>query len=152
MDETMGEDSSHRGEVNFWKINLGGDIHVESSRSIPPGDRLNHQNRYCDIDTQVTNIILWFCPVPVPYSIAWHYLQCTCLGHVIICFTGKQSSCDEAVFIRWAGKMFVIYIDAFVQEEYIFWCLMFKVEEINEILEMKITHRKNLERRKAKFG
>ena len=27
-----------------------------------------------------------------------------------------------------------------------------KVEEIGEIIEMKITHRKNLERRKAKFG
>ena len=28
----------------------------------------------------------------------------------------------------------------------------FKVEEINEIIEMKMTHRKNIERRKAKFG
>ena len=27
-----------------------------------------------------------------------------------------------------------------------------KVEEIGEIIEMKLTHRKNLERRKAKFG
>ena len=27
-----------------------------------------------------------------------------------------------------------------------------KVEEINEIIEMKMTHRKNIERRKAKFG
>ena len=27
-----------------------------------------------------------------------------------------------------------------------------KIEEINEIIEMKITHRKNIERRKAKFG
>ena len=27
-----------------------------------------------------------------------------------------------------------------------------KVEEISEIIEMKITHRRNLERRKAKFG
>jgi len=27
-----------------------------------------------------------------------------------------------------------------------------KVDEIEEITEMKITHRKNLERRKAKFG
>ena len=27
-----------------------------------------------------------------------------------------------------------------------------KVEEINEIIEMKITHRKNINRRKAKFG
>ena len=27
-----------------------------------------------------------------------------------------------------------------------------KVEEIGEIIEVKITHRKNLERRKAKFG
>ena len=27
-----------------------------------------------------------------------------------------------------------------------------KVEEIEEIIEMKITHRKNLERRKIKFG
>lgn len=27
-----------------------------------------------------------------------------------------------------------------------------KVEEIGEIIEMKFTHRKNLERRKAKFG
>jgi hypothetical protein len=27
-----------------------------------------------------------------------------------------------------------------------------KVAEIDEILEMKVTHRKNLERRKAKFG
>ena len=27
-----------------------------------------------------------------------------------------------------------------------------KVEEITEIIEMKLTHRKNIERRKAKFG
>ena len=27
-----------------------------------------------------------------------------------------------------------------------------KVDEISEIIEMKITHRRNLERRKAKFG
>lgn len=27
-----------------------------------------------------------------------------------------------------------------------------KVEEISEIIEMKLTHRKNIERRKAKFG
>lgn len=27
-----------------------------------------------------------------------------------------------------------------------------KVEEINEIIEMKMTHRKNIDRRKAKFG
>jgi hypothetical protein len=27
-----------------------------------------------------------------------------------------------------------------------------KVQEIGEIIEMKITHRKNIERRKAKFG
>ena len=27
-----------------------------------------------------------------------------------------------------------------------------KIEEINEIIEMKITHRKNIERRKARFG
>ena len=27
-----------------------------------------------------------------------------------------------------------------------------QVEEIDEIIEMKITHRRNLERRKAKFG
>ena len=27
-----------------------------------------------------------------------------------------------------------------------------KIDEINEIIEMKITHRKNIERRKAKFG
>lgn len=27
-----------------------------------------------------------------------------------------------------------------------------KVEEINEIIEMKITHRKNIDRRRAKFG
>ena len=29
---------------------------------------------------------------------------------------------------------------------------LIKVEEINEIIEMKMTHRKNIERRKAKFG
>ena len=27
-----------------------------------------------------------------------------------------------------------------------------KIEEIEEIIEMKITHRKNIDRRKAKFG
>ena len=30
--------------------------------------------------------------------------------------------------------------------------LMLQVEEIDEIIEMKITHRRNLERRKLKFG
>ena len=30
--------------------------------------------------------------------------------------------------------------------------VFFEVSEIDEIIEMKITHRKNLERRKAKFG
>ena len=29
---------------------------------------------------------------------------------------------------------------------------MLQVEEIDEIIEMKITHRRNLERRKLKFG
>ena len=31
------------------------------SRSIPPGDRLKHQNRYCDIDTQVGLYVLNAC-------------------------------------------------------------------------------------------
>merc|ERR1719206_1242732 len=62
-------------------------------RSIPPADRLKHQNRYCDIDTQGNKALVM-----------------------------KQYLSDE------------------------------QVEEIDEILEMKVTHRKNLERRKEKFG
>lgn len=81
-------------------------------RSIPPAERLQHQNRsvlaflgitfhlapthlcrYCDIDTQGNKALVM-----------------------------KQYLSDD------------------------------QVAEIDEILEMKITHRKNLERRKAKFG
>ena len=62
-------------------------------RSISPGERLRHQNNYCDIDTQGNKALVM-----------------------------KQYLEDE------------------------------KVEEIDEIIEMKITHRRNLERRKVKFG
>ena len=62
-------------------------------RSIPPGERLRQQNKYCDIDTQGNKALVM-----------------------------KQYLSDEGV------------------------------DEINEILEMKVTHRKNLKRREQKFG
>ena len=77
-------------------------------RSIPPGDRLRHQNRYCDIDTQGNKALVM-----------------------------KQYLSDEQV--NRAILLIVVIV----------W---FQVSEIGEILEMKVTHRKNLERRKNKFG
>ena len=35
--------------------------YIYSFRSISPGDRLKHQNRYCDIDTQVGLCVLNVC-------------------------------------------------------------------------------------------
>ena len=54
----------------------------------------------------------------------------------------KQYLSDEQV------KLFDIYYKFRILDNYV----LVQVAEIDEILEMKITHRKNLERRKAKLG
>ena len=76
-------------------------------RSIPPAERLQHQNKSDDETCNSCDCLCWYCDIDTQGNKA---------------LVMKQYLSDE------------------------------QVAEIDEILEMRVTHRKNLERRKAKFG
>ena len=69
------------------------------------------------------------------FQLLWHW------------YARKQGACDETISLRWAGWQF----DS-KQKTIKTFAFHAQVEEIDEILEMKVTHRKNLTRREKKFG
>ena len=122
-------------------------IHVLDSTIQLSRERLRQQDLYADRDSAGDKALVmkqFLSDEKVSIQLIGHCTRLIYYKHHVKLTTSIRLSVHSYPIIN--KTPFIRLLD------YLTTMSILKVEEINEIIEMKMTHRKNIERRKAKFG